>query len=78
MCPEVRRSEGKVSLPVYAAGDHGRTLFFGDKAAAGAIEAVVRHRGAEHRVPVESGFFVFVQWNVADGDWDQPELVGFA
>ena len=35
--------------------------------------------GAEHRVPVESGFFVLVEWNVADGDWeDRPELVGFA
>jgi hypothetical protein len=38
---------------------------------------VVRYRATEHRLPVESGFFVFVQWNVADGDRDEPELVGF-
>jgi hypothetical protein len=78
MCPEVRRSEGEVSLAVYAASDDSKTLFFGDEAWAGAIEAVVRYRAAEHRVPVESGFFVFVQWNVAEAGRDQPELVGFA
>jgi len=52
-------------------------LFFGGDAPAGAAEAVVRYEGAEHRVPVVSGFFVFVAWNAPDGDWGPPELVRF-
>jgi hypothetical protein len=60
------------------ADDHNGVLFFGGDAPAGASEAVVRYRGAEHRVSVVGGFYVFVQWNVAEDDWDQPDLVGFA
>ena len=52
-------------------------LFFGGDAPVGAVEAVVRYQGAEHRVSVVSGFFVFVAWNVADDDRSQPELVRF-
>jgi hypothetical protein len=57
-------------------GDGG-VLFFGGEAPAGAVEAVVRYRGTEHRLPVESGFFVVVQWNVAEDDREEPRLVRF-
>ena len=57
--------------------DDNGLLFFGGDAPAGAVEAVVRYEGVEQRVPVESGFFVFVAWNVPDDDWSEPELVRF-
>jgi hypothetical protein len=58
-------------------GDHDGLLFFGGDAPAGAAEAVVRYEGVKRGVPVESGFFVFVAWNVPDGERSQPELVRF-
>jgi hypothetical protein len=57
--------------------DDTGVLFFGGDAPAGAAEAVVRYRGEERCVPVTSGFFVFVAWNVADDDRREPVLVRF-
>ena len=71
-------SFGGTGWTLVDAADGTGLLFFGGEAPAGAVEAVVRYRGAEHRVPVASGFFVFVEWNVREDDWDQPELIGFA
>jgi hypothetical protein len=70
-------SFGGIGWTSLGAGDDTGVLFFGGDAPAGAVEAVVRYRGEEHRVPVTSGFFVFVAWNVVDGDPSELALVGF-
>jgi hypothetical protein len=50
------------------------------RAPEGAAEVLVRWRGADHRVPVSSGWFLFTSWDVPDS-WeeedDEPFMTGY-
>jgi hypothetical protein len=46
--------------------ENGGVLRYGDEAPEGAAAAVIEYEGAEHRVPVRHGHFLFVAWDTVD------------
>jgi hypothetical protein len=68
-------SGGGIAWSVLGEGDRG-VLRFGGQAPEDASGAWVRYEGAEYRVPVRFGHFLFVAWDTAFPE-DHPALIRF-
>jgi hypothetical protein len=68
-------SGGGISWTTLHETDNVGVLRYGDEAPPGATVAWIQYEGAEHRVPVRHGHFLFVAWNT---DYhEDPEVIRF-